>query len=504
MRRQRGESAAESEESENAMSREGEEVRGADESLGHFDIEDKDRWLMMGACSGRVIICPVQVGVRKVSCPFFIKGHSVLEDGSVSIEVISLGTTDSKESRTLTSMNRLLSHAHVRNEVPCQTGGNYICHIMQAEVVLGHELKPELLGSSGHKRWSALCLETLGIDVSTQGGVATGVREDDEDDIRPSALRQRREGSKPREERRPIFVDEAAEDDGESGGPEKKKPKRGTERSGGAYEKKEKAARGVSDAVSELRRKLRESMHSDGPKEARSGGLHESKKPGSSTSAAALKKVDAPKNLSLGMEKTGGEIKELLKAGLEEQNVGTSSSRRATSPGQALVAAASQAAGTASAGDTKKKKKKKKDGNLVLKALMTVIKGKKLKKSKKEKKKKKKDKEGPSPPDGSDGSGGSSDEEDEEEESSSESSEDESSEERRARRLQAPLKRRSQKKKGSVIILLLEQISEQLQDLATYKEDLLTSGPKVGTYWQISLKHRYHAGHPALRELYTC
>lgn len=111
-------------------------------------------------------------------------------------------------------------------------------------------------------------------------------------------------------------------------------------------------------------------------------------------------------------------------------------------------------------------------------------------------------KDGGDPPDSSGSSGGSSDDEDEEDESTEESTEGESSEEKKARRLQAPLKRKSQKKKGSVILLLLQQIAEQMQDIATLSEDLLTSGPKVGTYWQINLKHRYHQGHPALRELY--
>lgn len=126
----------------------------------------------------------------------------------------------------------------------------------------------------------------------------------------------------------------------------------------------------------------------------------------------------------------------------------------------------------------------------------------KPKSEKKKKKKKQKVSEGGDPPGSSGSSGDSSDEDEDEEDGSEDSSDEESSEEKKARRLQAPLKRKSMKKRGSVITLLLEQIAEQMQDLSTSHEDLLTSGPKVGTYWQINLKNRYHAGHPALRELY--
>ena len=41
-----------------------------------------------------------------------------------------------------------------------------------------------------------------------------------------------------------------------------------------------------------------------------------------------------------------------------------------------------------------------------------------------------------------------------------------------------------------------------MQDLSTPQDELLTSGPRVGTYWQVTLRQRHPAGHPALRELF--
>lgn len=476
------------------------EGRQADESVGIFEIEDKERWLMMGVFAGRVIIFPMELGQKVVSCPFFVKGHAVLPDGSLSVEVVSLGTSNSKESRTLTSMNKLLNKAHICQDDPCSVGGSYISHIKKLEVVHGPDLEQSSLGSSGFKRWANLCQEVLGVNVN-ETRAPEDPWKDDAMGARPGALRRGGERSGADSERHAIFVNDDPEDDEVVRGREKVKKVR----SGAEATEPEEASRGrgrVTEALSDLRQKLKESMRTPGRPEPAGGGSADPKKAAASSLAVAPKKTDGPKNLTFGVEKPASEIQELLKSGLEEPREGTSSSKRNRSPSEALIAAASHAATGRTGGEEKKKKKKRKrSDNRVLQVLKNALRPRRGKKEKKKKRKKKEKSEGdPSDDDGSPDD--SSDDEEEEEESSSYSSEEESSEDRKARRLQAPLKRRSQKKRGSVIHLLLEQIAEQLQDLSTPQEDLLTSGPKVGTYWQISLKHRYNAGHPALRELF--
>lgn len=324
--------------------------------------------------------------------------------------------------------------------------------------------------------------------------------EDEVPEVRRSALRR----GGPREDADPsrhaIFVDAEPGEEDDSGGREKKRKVRRSSEAADTEDAKKGRGR-VAEALSDLRQKLKDcSMRSPGGEESAAAGLNDSKKPAVSSLAAGSTKKDGPKNLTCGVDKPAAEVQELLKSGLEEPKEGTSSSKTNRSPSQALVAAASQAAaGAAGAGGDKKKKKRKRGGDRVLHALRAAL---RPKRGKKEKKKKKKEKSDGDPSDDDGSPGDSSDEDEEEDEYSSYSTEEESSEDKKARRLQAPLKRRSQKKKGSVINLLLEQIAEQLQDISTPQEDLLTSGPKVGTYWQISLKHRYNAGHPALRELF--
>ena len=92
----------------------GGEDRDAD--TGWFTLEDRERWLMMGVFAGRVLVCGVEIGGREIEVPLFVKSHVVLPDGSIAAEVVSLGTTDSKVSRTLTSMNKLMTHVHICQE----------------------------------------------------------------------------------------------------------------------------------------------------------------------------------------------------------------------------------------------------------------------------------------------------------------------------------------------------------------------------------------------------
>ena len=155
------------------MASEGEGARRVDESAGSFDISDRDRWLMMGVFPGRVIICPTEIGKKVVDCPYFVKAHSVLPDGSLSVEVVSLGTTNSKESRALTSMNKHLTHGHICQDIPCMAGGSYLFHAQRLEVIHGPDLPASSLGSTGYKRWASLCQEVLGVIV---GGRECGRR----------------------------------------------------------------------------------------------------------------------------------------------------------------------------------------------------------------------------------------------------------------------------------------------------------------------------------------
>ena len=239
-------------------------------------------------------------------------------------------------------------------------------------------------------------------------------------------------------------------------------------------------------------------METSGGESEGARGLRESKKvEGYSVAQAEKKKADGPRSLTVAIGGAPKEVSNLLKEGSEERKDSSTSLRKSSTPGKALIAAASLADGGRK-DSSEKKKKKKGTGRKLLSLLKEALIKKKKKKGKKKKKKAR---------DGGDGSpsssGGSGDEsEDGSEESSDYSSGEESSEEKKARRLQAPLKRRSQRKKGSVINLLLEQIAEQLQDLSTPQDELLTSGPRVGTYWQVTLRQRHPAGHPALRELF--
>lgn len=78
-----------------------------DETLGWFSLEDRARWPLMSATTGRLLITPIQVEEKTEMIPFFITGHKVLGDGSLSLRVTSLGTKDPKVSRKVTNMNKL-------------------------------------------------------------------------------------------------------------------------------------------------------------------------------------------------------------------------------------------------------------------------------------------------------------------------------------------------------------------------------------------------------------
>ncbi|CAK9117514.1 unnamed protein product, partial [Durusdinium trenchii] len=312
--------------------------REEDESLGWFSIEDRARWPLMGATTGRLLVTPVQVEEKTEMIPFFITGHKVLTDGSLTLKVTSLGTKDPKVSRKV---------------------------------------------------------------VEEEPG-----EEDEEEQPRKGALRK---GPSPRsptrgrekERRRVSFAEDAEVEAAEGekahrGGQKRRREEESGKGDGGSS----RTSRPIESALDALKTKLRESMETSGGESEGASGLRESKKvEGYSVAQAEKKKADGPRSLTVAI-----------------------------------------------------------------------------------------------------GSGDES--EDGSEESSDYSSGEESSEEKKARRLQAPLKRRSQRKKGSVINLLLEQIAEQLQDLSTPQDELLTSGPRVGTYWQVTLRQRHPAGHPALRELF--
>lgn len=163
----------------------------AGEDTGWFDLEeDRERWLMMGVFAGRVLICQVDCGDKTIEVPLFVKSHKVLADASIAAEVVSLGTKESKESRTLTSLNKVLTHVHMCNDVPCPTARNYLCHAKALQVIPGQSLRPGYLGPSGYKRWVALCHEVLGVDVAGPGEEADHEVEEPSKEVRPSALRR--------------------------------------------------------------------------------------------------------------------------------------------------------------------------------------------------------------------------------------------------------------------------------------------------------------------------
>ena len=464
----------------------------------------------MGATTGRILVAPIKVEEKEESIPLFITEHKVQADGSLNLKVISLGTKDSKLSRKVTNMNKLMSEVHVCMEAPCGVAGNFLAHCTSLELFLATEFKAsEWLGATGYRRWVQLCQDICGVDVSQME--REDVREEAEEaSLRSGALRGRAghrpvERGRERSLRRISFTGlPEGEDDPEaadelSGTSSRSKRKREEETGKGSGSHGRSGGR-IETALDSLKSKLRETMEVSGGGSEAAGGLRESKKgEGIVAAQGERKKSDGPRSSSVELGGAPREVANLLKEGSEERRGSTSTLKKSSTPGKALAAVASHAAGEKKELG-KKKKKKKGSGNKLLSLLKQVL---TKKKKKGKKKKKKKDREGDG---GSPSSSGGSDDEDESEDQSGEdseySSEEESSEEKKARRLQAPLKRRSLKKKGSVINLLLEQIAEQLQDLSTPQEELLTHGPRVGTYWQVTLRQRHPAGHPALRELF--
>ena len=189
----------------------------------------------------------------------------------------------------------------------------------------------------------------------------------------------------------------------------------------------------------------------------------------------------------------------LLDSSREERKGASTSGKKVRSPREELVAAAASASGDSASAlgkRSKEKKKKRGKGSKIIQALKAAITG---KKKKKKKKGKGSGAAGGDPPDCSGGS-------DDSDGSGSEDSEDESysgsSEEKLTRKFKAPLKRKAERRPGSVAELLLSQIAQQLQELHVDREQLLTAGPRVTSYWQITLRPRHGAFAPAMRELF--
>lgn len=351
------------------------------EDTGWFDLEeDRERWLMMGVFAGRVLICAVECGGKRLPVPLFVKFDQVLRDGSIAAEVVSLGTTDSKESRQLTSLNKTLKQVHICNEVECRSSGNYLCHAKALSVIPGQELKKGYLGPSGYKRWVSLCQEVLGIEV---GGVA-GEEEPEEPAersvLRPSALRRTRDARGDRGDRHPIFVGDEEVGIDLSG----REIERGAEEKEVTEERSEKRDRGrrkVTEALSDLKSKLRESLSSPGEGAPVGAGLTEKKTPAASSPAVPKKPKTGPQNLSLGMETTSTAVKEKLKEALEEQREDSSSGKKPSSP----MEAANRASGSGGQVGGKRRKRKRSEERR-LKALRNVLKPKKDKDKKKRRK----------------------------------------------------------------------------------------------------------------------
>lgn len=152
------------------MRRESERDAGeaeTDEGLGEFSIEDSFKWSLMQVQPGVVALTSVLVDGVPVEAPLFITKGWVDGDGSITGEFTPLGTGDPQTSRKLTQLSKNLNLVHFCMTPVCSVPGNYLAHVQNVFLVRGNELNAETLGYSGQRRWWQLCMEHLGIDVST-------------------------------------------------------------------------------------------------------------------------------------------------------------------------------------------------------------------------------------------------------------------------------------------------------------------------------------------------
>ena len=476
---------------------------------------------MMQVQPGVVAISPVIVDGTAVEVPLFITKRWVESDGSIVAEYTSLGTSDPQTSRKLTQVSKTLNLVHFCMTPDCQVPGNFLSHIQKVFLVRGDHMNVDLLGHSGQRRWCQLCSEHLGIDVtaSLNPGASEERAEKDTEAPRRGALRR------PAASIRKKRADEVGPElslpalprggggpgvsfsnevqvigDGESQGGEERREKKRQRREGGGLRPSlpRDPSEGMGEALGDLRKELADQMRREN-EEVEEAGLRHTSKARASSSVVEGKSRSAPTKMSLSMAQPPAEVAGLLDASRGERKGDSMSGKKTKSPREELVAAAASASGdSVSAHGKKSKDKKKKRGkdSRIIQALRSAI----AKKKKKKKKKKRSPTAGGEDPPGS--SGGSDDSGDSDSDYSEEESYSDSSEEKLSRKFKAPLKRKAERRPGSVAELLLTQIAQQLQEIHVDREQLLTAGPRVTSYWQITLRPRHGAFAPAMRELF--
>ena len=169
----------------------------AELSYGECSIGDFEKWSTLRLQKGMILYCHVMVDQTKVYAPFFIKEAWMNSDTSWTASVACLGVKDSKVSRRLTQLTKVLDEIHLCMEERCQIPGNFLGHVSEVKIIKAEDLPRQDVGQTGWKRWQTLCHEILGLDVSEVAKEGAGMlsREAErEEEVRQGALKHRGRG----------------------------------------------------------------------------------------------------------------------------------------------------------------------------------------------------------------------------------------------------------------------------------------------------------------------